>query len=277
MRPLGGALGLAIAWALDAMAAERAARVHSRGSPTCRSTCRCCWLGWRDRGRRHRRWPVAGDPRTPCEHPRCRSARITSGRRSVARTHSPRLVALQLALSTCLVVGAALLLQSTWNLQRLPLGFSQPDRLLTGEHHAPAVGRPGTWTVTSRSTTACCAKPRALPGVPPWADAAASRSAMATPGCRCRRRRAREGQPMRAACRRRGASCRAGYFSAMDVPDRTRTRILTRGRTRHNRIVISARAGQAAVAKRRGADRSHGLSRQWPGLHSCSASSATCG
>ena len=47
------------------------------------------------------------------------------------------LVALQLALSTCLVVGAMLLLQSTWNLQRLPLGFSQPDRLLTANITRP--------------------------------------------------------------------------------------------------------------------------------------------
>ena len=54
------------------------------------------------------------------------------------------LVALQLALSTCLVVGATLMLQSTWNLQRLPLGFSQPDRLLTANITRP---QSETWNI----------------------------------------------------------------------------------------------------------------------------------
>jgi putative ABC transport system permease protein len=43
------------------------------------------------------------------------------------------LVMIQLALATSLVIGAALLAQSLFRLQRVPLGFADPSRLLTAE------------------------------------------------------------------------------------------------------------------------------------------------
>ena len=47
------------------------------------------------------------------------------------------LVGIQLALSTSLVVGAALLLQSTWNMQAQGLGIGEPERLLTANITRP--------------------------------------------------------------------------------------------------------------------------------------------
>ncbi|MBK5299102.1 MAG: ABC transporter permease [Vicinamibacteria bacterium] len=126
------------------------------------------------------------------------------------------LVALQLALSTCLVVGAALLLQSTWNLQRLPLGFSQPDHLLTANITRP---QSTTWDMDRDVAfyDSVLREAAALPGVTavgltsgvPLGEGNTAMEVSTTPRP--------EGQPMKGV----QASWRivsGGYFRVMDVP-----------------------------------------------------------
>jgi len=126
------------------------------------------------------------------------------------------LVALQLALSTCLVIGAMLLLQSSWNLQRLPLGFSQPDRLITAN-----ITRPQTDTWDMKRDVAfydhVLREVAALPGVTSAGLTSGVPLGQGNTAMEISTTRPPDGQPMRGV----QASWRivsGGYFRVMDVP-----------------------------------------------------------
>ena len=126
------------------------------------------------------------------------------------------LVALQLALSTCLVVGAMLLLQSTWNLQRLPLGFSQPDRLLTANITRP---QSETWNMDRDVAfyDSVLRETAALPGVTHAGLSSGVPLGQGNTGMPISTTRPADGQPMKGV----QASWRivsGGYFHVMDVP-----------------------------------------------------------
>ena len=146
------------------------------------------------------------------------------------------LVALQLALSTCLVVGATLMLQSTWNLQRLPLGFSQPDRLLTASITRP---QSETWNMDRDVVfyDSVLREAAALPGVTHTGLTSGVPLGYGNTGMQVSTTRTAEGQPMKGV----QASWRivsGGYFRAMDVPI-VRGRVFVPGKDPSKSLVIS--------------------------------------
>ena len=88
------------------------------------------------RGRARLR-PAPGADGRSGRYPRRVAARGTAGQHGARAPIRPALVGVQLALSTALVVGAALLLQSTWNMEGQALGFRAPERLLTANISRP--------------------------------------------------------------------------------------------------------------------------------------------
>ena len=146
------------------------------------------------------------------------------------------LVALQLALSTCLVVGAMLLLQSTWNLQRLPLGFSQPDRLLTARITRPQSEK---WDMDHDVAfyDAVMREAASLPGVTGVGLSSGVPLGYGNTAMTVSTTRRPEGQPMNGV----QASWRivsGGYFRAMDVPI-VRGRVFVPGKDPAQSLVMS--------------------------------------
>jgi putative ABC transport system permease protein len=146
------------------------------------------------------------------------------------------LVALQLSLSTCLVVGAMLLLQSTWNLQRLPLGFSQPDRLLTANITRPQSEQ---WNMDRDVAfyEAVMREAAALPGVTDVGLSSGVPLGQGNTGMPVSTTRPAEGQPMQGV----HASWRivsGGYFRTMDVPI-VRGRVFVPGKDPAQSLVMS--------------------------------------
>lgn len=146
------------------------------------------------------------------------------------------LVALQLALSTCLVVGAMLLLQSTWNLQRLPLGFSQPDRLLTANITRPQSEK---WNMDRDVAfyDAVMREAAALPGVTGVGLSSGVPLGQGNTSMEVSTTRPPEGQPMKGI----QASWRivsGGYFRVMDVPI-VRGRVFVPGKDPAQSLVMS--------------------------------------
>lgn len=146
------------------------------------------------------------------------------------------LVALQLALSTCLVVGAMLLLQSTWNLQRLPLGFSQPDRLLTARITRP---QSEEWDMDRDVAfyDAVMREAASLPGVTGVGLSSGVPLGYGNTAMTVSTTRRPEGQPVNGV----QASWRivsGGYFRVMDVPI-VRGRVFVPGKDPAQSLVMS--------------------------------------
>ena len=154
-----------------------------------------------------------------------REALQHGGRSSAGAARAPvrhALVALQLALSTCLVAGAALLLQSTWHMQRQPLGFTQPERLLTASLTRPQ-GPDWDMGRDLRFYDAVLADAAALPGVETAALSSGVPLARGNTGMEVSSRRPPRGEaPDGVQASWRIVS--SGYFDAMDMP-------MLRGRT----------------------------------------------
>ena len=154
-----------------------------------------------------------------------REALQHGGRASAGAARAPvrrLLVALQLALSTCLVAGAALLLQSTWHMQRQPLGVSQPERLLTASLTRP---QGAEWDLRQdlRFYDAVLAEAGALPGVGTAALSSGVPLARGNTGMEVSSTREARGEALggvQAAWR----IVSSGYFDAMGMP-------MLRGRT----------------------------------------------
>ena len=161
--------------------------------------------------------PAAGSARTPLRH---------------------ALVAVQLALSTCLVVGAALLLQSMWNLQRLPLGFSQPERLLTANITRP---QSATWKMEADVAfyDGVLREAATLPGVSAVGLSSGVPLSYGNTGMEIATTPRAEGQPMRGGVQASWRIVSGGYFKAMDVPVR-RGRVFDPRNDPSQQIVISA-------------------------------------
>ena len=170
------------------------------------------------------------------------------------------LVGVQLALSTALVVGAALLLQSTWNMEGQALGFRAPESLLTANISRPQ----GPDFKLDRDVAfydAVLREAAALPGVVSVALSSGVPLAYGNTGMSIGTKAPAKGEPVIGV----QASWRIvspSYFKTLDVP-------VLRGRIfdRHCRHEPGDRdqqdTGGEAVAQRRGPDRPLRLSRQW--------------
>ena len=136
------------------------------------------------------------------------------------------LVGVQLALSTALVVGAALLLQSTWNMERQALGFRAPESLLTASISRPQ-GPDSTLDRDVAFYEAVLSEASALPGVVSVALSSGVPLASGSTGMSIGTKAPPKGEPVtgvQAAWRIVSPS----YFKTLDVPV-LRGRIFTRG------------------------------------------------
>lgn len=126
----GGAVGLGIAWAsVRAAGAFLPQSLPRRGAlsldlPVLLVALACVGVTALLTGLLPARMALRSDLQNALQE----AGRATTGGRSPARQI---LVAAQLGLATTLVVGAALLTQSLVRLQQVPLGFADPDHLLT--------------------------------------------------------------------------------------------------------------------------------------------------
>ena len=113
-----------------------------------------------------------------------RDALQHAGRQAATVARAPirhALAGLQLALTTALVVGAALLLQSAWNMEGQALGFRAPESLLTANISRPQ----GPNFNLDRDVAfyeAVLREAAALPGVVRWRCRAEFRSLTGTLG-----------------------------------------------------------------------------------------------
>ena len=186
------------------------------------------------------------------------------------------LVGVQLALTTALVVGAALLLQSTWNMEGQALGFRAPESLLTANISRPQ----GPNFKLDRDVAfydAVLREAAALPGVVSVALSSGVPLAYGNTGMSIGTKAPAKGEPVTGV----QASWRIvspSYFRTLDVPVLRGSIFDPRRRPRrHAGNRDQQDAGGEAVAQRRGPDRPLRLSRRRPVTSRLAASSATCG